>query len=205
MLGFDKTEDISCHTPGDEGRIARHLFPHSHRLARLHMFHVPDTVPLLFKLWPMGEARWLRRDCTGRCELVTPDGAKGDHGRLENTSRMAVELVGSSCIVACQLHIEARAVVQTTRIVAGRQTLGVTKGRDVTSPKRFGIFANLCNCRSRGTARSLNTAEMQALVSAGAATHAAHTWRASLQTKLVRTPANTHRNQVCDQLSNHGS
>ena len=85
MLGFHKTGDISCHTPGDEGRIARHLFPHSHRRGRLHMFHVPDTVPLLFKLWPRGEARWLRRDCTGRCELVTPDGTKGDHGRLENT------------------------------------------------------------------------------------------------------------------------
>ena len=55
-------------------------------------------------------------------------------------------------------------MVQTTRIVAGRQTLEVTKGRDVTSPNRFGIFANLCNRRSRGTARSLNTAKMQALV-----------------------------------------
>ena len=78
------------------------FYPHSHCFAWLHMFHVPDTVQLLFKIWPSGEADWLGRD--GRHELVTPDGAQGGHGGIENMSCLAAAAaearVESSCIVA---------------------------------------------------------------------------------------------------------
>ena len=55
QVRFDKTKDISCYSPGDDRIERKHLLSHSHRLARLHMFHVSDTAPI-FEVGPSGEA-----------------------------------------------------------------------------------------------------------------------------------------------------